>query len=88
MGLDNGVVLKTKIKHDIPPYFNWRNNPDECDVCCWRKFWGFRNEVVSEFNQSEECADIYLNANDVGKIRCILEQYLDRDYYDNNANSV
>ena len=88
MGLDNGIVLKTKIKHDIPPYFNWRDHPDECDVCYWRKFWGFRNEVVSEFNQSEECADIYLDANDIGKIRCILEQYLDRDYYDNNANSV
>ena len=88
MGLDNGVVLKTKIKHDIPSYFDWRNNPDECDVCYWRKFWGFRDEVVLEFGQKEPCEDIPLDAERVGRLRCILEQYLDRSYYEDNGDSV
>ena len=89
MGLDNGVVLKTNLEVNYPhKEWDWRTDKQEYDICYWRKFWGFRNEVVSEFNQSKECVDIYLNANDVGKIRCILEQYLDRDYYNNNANSV
>lgn len=88
MGLDNGVVLKTKIKHDIPPYFDWRDNPDECDVCYWRKFWGFRDEVVLEFGQKEPCEDIPLDAERVGRLRCILEQYLDRSYYEDNGDSI
>lgn len=88
MGLDNGIVLKTKIKHDISPYFNRGIHPDEYDVCYWRKFWGFRNEVVREFKQREPCTDIPLDAEGIGRLRCILEQYLDRDYYENNGNSI
>lgn len=88
MGLDNGVVLRTRIEHDISPYFDWRDDPDECDVCYWRKFWGFRNKVVTEFGQKEDCSDIPLDAEGVGKLRCILEEFLDRDYYEDEGDSV
>jgi hypothetical protein len=88
MGLDNGVVLKTKLKHNIPNFFDWRNNHEELDVCYWRKFWGFRNEVVREFGQKEPCEDIPLDDIGVGKLRCILEQYLDREYYESEGDSI
>lgn len=89
MGLDNGVVLKTKFPVNIPhPPFDWHKDPDEHEVCYWRKFWGLRNTVVTEFHQIEECANIQLNAEGVGKLRCILEEFLDREFYEQNGDSI
>lgn len=89
MGLDNGVVLKTNLEVDCPhKSWDWRTDHQEHDLCYWRKFWGFRNAVVTEFHQTEECADIPLNAEKVGKLRCILEEFLDREFYEDNADSI
>lgn len=89
MGLDNGVVLRTNLEVDYPfKEWDWRTDKQEYDVCYWRKFWGFRNAVVTEFHQTEECADIPLNAEKVGKLRCILEEFLDREFYEDNADSI
>lgn len=89
MGLDNGVVLRTNLEVDYPfKEWDWRTDKQEYDICYWRKFWGFRNAVVTEFHQIEECADIPLNAEKVGKLRCILEEFLDREFYEDNADSI
>ena len=89
MGLDNGVVLRTNLEVDYPfKEWDWRTDKQEYDICYWRKFWGFRNAVVTEFHQTEECADIPLNAEKVGKLRCILEEFLDREFYEDNADSI
>lgn len=89
MGLDNGVVLKTKVPINIPhPPFDWHSDPDEHEVCYWRKFWGLRNTIVTEFHQTEECADVPLDAERVGRLRCILEEFLDRDFYEQYGDSI
>lgn len=89
MGLDNGVVLRTNLEVNYPyKEWDWRTDKQEYDICYWRKFWGFRNAVVTEFHQTEECADIPLNAEKVGKLRCILEEFLDREFYEDNADSI
>lgn len=89
MGLDNGIVLKTKFPINIPhPLLDWHDDPDEHEVCYWRKFWGLRNTVVTEFHQESECADIKLDAEGIGRLRCILEEFLDREFYEDNADSI
>ena len=89
MGLDNGVVLKTNLEVNYPyKEWDWRVDKQEFDICYWRKFWGLRNTVVTEFHQTEECADIPLNAEGVGKLRCILEEFLDREFYEQNGDSI
>ena len=89
MGLDNGVVLKTNLEIDHPhKSWDWRMDHQEHDICYWRKFWGFRNAVVTEFHQKSECADIQLNAEKVGKLRCVLEEFLDREFYEQNGDSI
>ena len=89
MGLDNGVVLKTNLEVDHPhKSWDWRTDHQEHDLCYWRKFWGFRNAVVTEFCQESECADIQLDAEKVGKLRCILEEFLDREFYEDNGESI
>ena len=89
MGLDNGVVLKTNLEIDFPhKIWDWRNDHQEYDICYWRKFWGLRNTVVREFNQEFECARIPLDAEGVGKLLCILEEFQDRDFYEQNGDSI
>ena len=59
MGLDNGLMIKGKNhKHlNLPHKTNdfWTT---DTEICYWRKFWGFRNEVVTEFHQKEEVGTI------------------------------
>lgn len=89
MGLDNGVILKTNLEANYPyKEWNWGVDKQEYDICYWRKFWGFRNVVVDEFCQKSTCADIQLDAEKVGKLRCILEEFLDREFYEDNGNSI
>ena len=89
MGLDNGVILKTNLEVGFPhKKWDWRTDHQEHDSCYWRKFWGFRNAVVTEFHQKSECEDIPLDAEGVGKLRCILEEFLDREFYEQNGDSI
>lgn len=47
-----------------------------------------RDEITKHFEQESDCDDIYLNSSDIEDFIDILECYLDRDYYKENANSV
>lgn len=89
MGLDNGVIIKCR---DVQlPYFKdyeWLAGAGEAEVCYWRKFWGFRNEIVTHFGQKEECDDIYLDYDNIDEFIEILEQFLDRQYYYDFGGSI
>jgi len=89
MGLDNGINIKCR---DIDlPYFKdykWLADNGESEVCYWRKFWGFRNDVVNHFGQEEECADIELDADKITELIEILEKYLERKFYNNYGDSI
>lgn len=43
--------------------------------------------MVTEFHQKGECADIELSIDDLPKVIELLEQFLDRDCFENNADS-
>lgn len=88
MGLDNGVIVKAKIESPHNNAWWWSSNGDKTEVAYWRKFWGFRNEVVKTFGQESECANIPINNKNIDKLITILEKYLDRDYFDENAFSI
>lgn len=87
MGLDNGIMIKCR---DIDlPYskdYKWLADNGESEVCYWRKFWGFRNEVIDIFDCGAE--DIKLNPSSIDIIIEILEKYLERDYYNNYGDSI
>lgn len=89
MGLDNGIMIRGKRHLELNlPYPAWDWGSRDLEICYWRKFWGFRNEMVQRFHQKEECADIPLLVDDLQEVIEILENYLDRDYYEMNADSV
>lgn len=87
MGLDNGIIIKCR---DIDlPYFKdykWLADNGESEVCYWRKFWGFRDEVVDMFDCDAE--DLRLDPSSIDIIIEILEKFLERDYYDNYGDSI
>lgn len=88
MGLDNGIVLVSKGYDFDPPHPRGSYFEGEVEVCYWRKFWGFRNEVIEFFNQEKECEDIPLDWEDVYEIILILERFLDRDYFNTYGQSI
>lgn len=87
MGLDNGIIIKCR-DIDLPHYkdYAWLADQGESEVCYWRKFWGFRNEVADIFDCDAEY--IKLNPSSIDIIIEILEKYLERDYYDNYGDSI
>lgn len=88
MGLDNGLMIRGKnhknlnLPHKTNDYWS-----EDTEICYWRKFWGFRNDVVECFEQSEPCADISLTLDDLSAIITLLERYLDREWFDCYADS-
>ena len=89
MGLDNGIMIRGKHHPELKlPHPPWEWGSNDVEICYWRKFWGFRNEMVVHFNQKEDCENIPLTTNDLLEVIEILETYLDRDYYDTNADSI
>lgn len=88
MGLDNGIMIRGK-NHKNLKLPHWTNDfwSNDTEICYWRKFWGFRNEMVEEFHQKEECDDIELTIDDLPKVIELLEQFLEREYFEDNADS-
>lgn len=87
MGLDNGIIIKT-LDIDLPHLkkYEWLADKGETEVCYWRKFWGFRDEVVNEFNCG--AGDLILDPPKIDIIIEILENFLERDYYDDYGDSI
>lgn len=75
IGLDNGIILHTKKKVDIPipldledrlqPSFN--GNEYEYEICYWRKCWNIRAGVKNAFHLSPE--DVNLDFLAVGDVK-------------------
>lgn len=62
MGLDNGIILKSKNKVEFPSYVNikdvtqWYPNKDNCyyyEVAYWRKCWNVRSAIMSIIGAEE-----------------------------------
>ena len=93
MGLDNSFVCKNIQRKDIP---NWVKLPWETGVerdkqylAYFRKYWGIRGEILAKLHcveANDSCTQV--DAEDIIPIVKILMQYLDKEYYESNANSI
>lgn len=50
-------------------------------VCYWRKFWGFRDEVVEEVLKNRD-SEVLLTLEDLVDILVTLEKYTEAGYYE------
>lgn len=50
-------------------------------VCYWRKFWGFRDEVVEEVLKNRD-SEVLLTLEDLVDILVTLEKYTEVGYYE------
>lgn len=83
MGLDNGIVIKYK-------------DGSEEEVCYWRKFWGFRNDVIcylsNKYDYNEELFEYKIGTSediqDLREITGILIHFIDEKYFNDNNDSI
>ena len=89
MGLDNGIILKTKTPIDldtIPAYVNVEDmsmyykdeNVYAYECCYWRNCWTTRNEIINTCPNARDCeeGESELNKKDVQIVQDILVNYL------------
>ena len=81
MGLDNGIIIKNKTRKQLPLWLKYPFEKDcgeGVEICYWRKWWGFRNEVMHKFTpiDAEEPYYINLKREDIRTLFYILEFYL------------
>lgn len=102
MGLDNGIVLYSKrALTNLPKWLvDWEYTTDEEDTsptgeivhyyhCLyWRKWWGFRNEVIAELSPATEEYEYQLNAKSLTIIKDIYERYNDEEVWNTEADSI
>jgi hypothetical protein len=93
MGLDNGIYLQDIKREQIK--FPWfvilpfdRDYDDRTDICYWRKCWGIRNEIRSILHMSDNEYEHEVEEDDVPAIVRKLEDFLDEEYWENNADSI
>lgn len=81
MGLDNGVVFRTKTPVKIPKWAGGRGflqHDHGGEVCYWRRCYGLRADILNALNALSGCekkSDYYLTADDVHVIRKVLVRY-------------
>lgn len=84
MGLDNGIILKTRRtieEEDIPNYVQiekLETEENEYDICYWRKCWSLRNKIVDSitFDEKNEGCIRELTVSNITDIIQILVDYL------------
>lgn len=96
MGLDNYICIREKKTHKHLPvedildrdyYKSYAPMPEKL-VCYWRKFWGFRDEVVKEVLKNRQSV-VTLTLEDLIEILMVLEKYTEVGYYENkDANQI
>lgn len=93
MGLDNGVICKNIKREDIPAWvilpWNWEEEREEQEFVYFRKHWGIRAEILAALHCMEDNDSVTsVDAEDIIPIVKILMKYLDREYYEYNADSI
>lgn len=92
MGLDNSFNIVNIKCEEIPFWVKlpWgRDNKDEAqDIVYFRKCWGIRNEILGLLHSSDQEYEIPVEKDDLLPIVKILMKYLNKAYYDENADSI
>ena len=100
MGLDNGIVLKTKMnitESNIPSYVCVEDiskylETDKIrgyEICHWRNCYGIRNEIINVCSNIKSDGKSELNEYDIELIRDMLIDYLKNpESWDDKARSI
>ena len=93
MGLDNGLVCKNIKREDVPTWVRlpWGcdESSEDCELIYFRKYWGIRGEILSKLHcRKDNDSQTPVESEDIIPIVKILMKYLDKEYYDDNADSI
>ena len=90
MGLDNGFICKNIKRDEIPSYVKWPEDgrDEDVEIAYFRKCWGIRGEIIRLLHVKDDEYKIPVEKEDIIPIVKILMKYLDREYYDENADSI
>lgn len=90
MGLDNGFICKNIKRDEILSYVRlpWDGRDEDVEIAYFRKCWGIRGEIIRLLHVKDDEYKIPVEKEDIIPIVKILMKYLDREYYDENADSI
>lgn len=100
MGLDNGIILRTKHEVKFPSELNMIECVDygfaddnktvafyEYHLCYWRKCYSLRQDIIHDINMNSESYCKLLTIDDVKNIWHILNYYNKKKHW-NRAESI
>lgn len=84
------INIPVYIEALIPEWFNEYKDAEEdkTEVIYFRKFWGFRNEVKHKLHSADDEYITMLDPEYIAAMAAILFKFIDRDYYEDNADSI
>lgn len=93
LGLDNGFEIKNIKKNDVPSWiklpWGWHDDRERQEIAYFRKYWGLRGEILAKLHCMENNnSGTQVDAEDIIPLIKILMKYLDKEYYEDNANSI
>ena len=93
MGLDNGVICKNIKREDVPTWvdlpWGWDEEHEDVELIYFRKHWGIRGEILKKIHcMDDNESHTPVEAEDIIPIVKILMKYLDKEYYEYNADSI
>lgn len=93
MGLDNGIrlnhgkefvdICKSTLNLNLDI-----DTDDQVDVAYWRKYWDFRDEVISKLHLSGDGGRHKLDREDLQAIIDIQKKYLNSEYFSENDDCI
>jgi len=88
VGLDNGIVANHVALKDIPAFVVLRDKDEPITVAYWRKCWGIRRDILWLLSGNDQDHNTPVEAEDIPAIVRILEKFLSKEYWDENAESI
>ena len=95
MGLDNGIYVvsyKREITKDMLPNvisYPWSSDDKPVEIAYFRKYWGMRNEILREFQETDKEGYTLIETPDqVKKLIGILGSWLNKEKWDTEGDSI
>ena len=95
MGLDNGIYVvsnKREITKDMLPNiisYPWSSDYKPIEIAYFRKYWGMRNEILREFQETDKEGYTLIETPDqVKKLIGILGSWLNKEKWDTEGDSI
>jgi hypothetical protein len=95
MGLDNGIYVvsnKREITKDMLPNiisYPWSSDYKPVEIAYFRKYWGMRNEILREFQETDKEGYTLIETPDqVKKLIGILGSWLNKEKWDTEGDSI